>query len=969
MTSFFSLSRSLTARWHPLLGSFLIIGFVVALAAFAAYQSRLHHERQARISATNLSQVLGNHVTSVIEKIDLSLSTIALAALQHRNEKGEIDSGQLNRLLAQQQPLLPCATIMLASDSAGVYKFGPTEITSRNIDVSDREYFQQLRDNSQSSLAMGGPYRNRINNELGVIFARRLSYPDGTFAGVVAAFVDRPRLEEMLSSLDLGIDGVASLRTANLTLMARNPKLESLGDFSNKSASAEFFESVKAEPGEGTFYDTNPADGIHRRLAYRKLDDFPLYVAVGLSTQDYLAPWRDEVIQLAGIVAIASLVILWLCRNAARATNNEQAANRLLQEALEQTAVGLSIFDSQQRLVLCNGTVRGFFPELQDILKPGVKADYVLRTGVLRGAHPEAQGDPERWASERLKLHQTATGQPFEQQLRDGRQLLVMENRTPSGYVITSRIDITELNQYRQRLEQLVEIRTIELQSALDQFRILVELSPTALAMFDRDLRYLATSRRWQGLYGQGSSLVGKHMYDVAPDVPEGWKAANRAALAGVAESREEDLWVRADGSEQWVRWSVFPWAGGAKDNGGIIISVEDITDRKQAEQQLQEREAHFRATFEQAGVGVCHSAIDGRFLRVNDKYCSILGYEREELLCLSYRDVSYPEDIDKSRDARDLLLAGAHGSHGMEKRYVRKDGSVIWANVALALVRKPCGEPDYILAVIEDIQQRKAAELALAAERETRQALLEQEVAKRTAELQAANQQLEGFVYASSHDLRAPLARISNFSTLLEQNYRDRLEGDGLLFLDFIRSNALRLTNLIDDLLAHALVDRQVTSLQSIDVRHAVRAALESKAEEVQKNGVFVRLTLPAVEVLADPYGLSQVLHNLLENALKYSAEVAEPVIEIGGEETEGQFHLWVRDNGIGFDMEYQDKIFEIFRRLHTYTEYEGSGVGLALVKRAMDRMGGKVWAESEPGEGATFSLAFKIAPEFVEV
>lgn len=227
--------------------------------------------------------------------------------------------------------------------------------------------------------------------------------------------------------------------------------------------------------------------------------------------------------------------------------------------------------------------------------------------------------------------------------------------------------------------------------------------------------------------------------------------------------------------------------------------------------------------------------------------------------------------------------------------------------------------------------------------------------------ELLAANKQLEGFVYAASHDLKGPLARISNFSTLLERNYRDRLEGDGLMFLDFIRDNSLRLNALIDDLLSHARIDQQASQLHPTDLLSAVQVVLHEKADEIKETATVVRIDLRAVQVLANPYALHQVLHNLLENALKYSAKVAKPVIDIGGEDVEGGFRLWMRDNGIGFDMEYHDKIFEIFRRLHTYAEYAGSGVGLALVKLAMERMGGKVWAKSELGQGATFYLEFQ--------
>lgn len=242
----------------------------------------------------------------------------------------------------------------------------------------------------------------------------------------------------------------------------------------------------------------------------------------------------------------------------------------------------------------------------------------------------------------------------------------------------------------------------------------------------------------------------------------------------------------------------------------------------------------------------------------------------------------------------------------------------------------------------------------------------LERRVEERTAELEASNRELQGFTYAASHDIKGPLGRINSFAGLLKKNYRDRLEGDGLRFLDFIQGNATRLSTLIDDLLAHAQIDQRIPDVHPVDLSAAVRSILWEKEDEIQEAGAKIRLNLPpeGMWANANAHGLAQVLRNLLGNALKYSASATPPTIEIGGRQAEEKYLLWVKDNGIGFDMTYQDKIFEIFRRLHTYDEFPGSGIGLALVKKAMERMGGKVWAESAPDCGATFFLELQAAP-----
>lgn len=393
-------------------------------------------------------------------------------------------------------------------------------------------------------------------------------------------------------------------------------------------------------------------------------------------------------------------------------------------------------------------------------------------------------------------------------------------------------------------------------------------------------------------------------------------------------------------------------------------LHLEELVRRRTDElqrsnQQLRQSEEKLRAAFANAAIGFALTGLDGSFLEANPAYCRITGYSADELREKSYLPLIHPDEQEATREAIERMLSSREAGFVAESRYVRKDGDLIWVRESVSTVRDEAGQPRWIIALIEDISERKQAQLLLEGQRDRLEAM----VGERTAELTAANRELEGFTYAASHDLKGPLGRINSFSLLLEKQQASRLDDQGLQLLAFIRENAVRLSRLVDDLLLHARLSQLVPELQPVDPGGLAQALLREYRDEILENHAEVSLRLPAPAVLADPQALRQVFANLLENAFKYARAGEPPRIEIGGEVDGAACRLWVKDHGIGFDMRYHDRIFELFRRLHTYQEIPGSGIGLALVKRAMERMGGRVWAESREGEGACFFLELRLA------
>jgi signal transduction histidine kinase len=228
----------------------------------------------------------------------------------------------------------------------------------------------------------------------------------------------------------------------------------------------------------------------------------------------------------------------------------------------------------------------------------------------------------------------------------------------------------------------------------------------------------------------------------------------------------------------------------------------------------------------------------------------------------------------------------------------------------------------------------------------------LEQQVAARTAQLTAANEELEAFSYSVSHDLRAPLRAVDGYARMLQEDCAERLGEEGRRQLGVVRDQAQRMGRLIDDLLAFAQLGRQTLARRDVDVT----ALVGEVVEEVRRDwpGTIEIESLPASS--ADPALLRQVWVNLLGNAIKYSSTRERPAVRVGGEVQAAEHVYWIRDNGAGFDMRYADKLFRVFQRLHHADEFPGTGVGLAIVQRVVSRHGGRVWAESTPGQGACF-------------
>ncbi|WP_298437471.1 PAS domain S-box protein [Geobacter sp.] len=399
----------------------------------------------------------------------------------------------------------------------------------------------------------------------------------------------------------------------------------------------------------------------------------------------------------------------------------------------------------------------------------------------------------------------------------------------------------------------------------------------------------------------------------------------------------------------------------------------------------IQESEERFRSTFEQAAVGIAHVGLDGRFLRVNRRFCGILGFAEGEMDGMSFGDITSPEDWERSGACRQELLDGAP-SCATENRYLRKEGTPVWVNQTASLLLDPDGNPKYFIVVIEDISVRKEAEDEI----RRLNAVLEQRVLERTAQLaavnealrteigqrieaqeeitwlnedlqrqkealEASNRELEAFSYSVSHDLRAPLRTIAGFSDALLEDCSERLDEAGRDYLGRIRNGAHRMGQLVDSLLSLARLGRGELRKCEVDLSRMAREIADELRRGEPQRSVELRVA-ERVTACGDPRLLRIVLVNLIGNAWKYTGRRREAVIEFGSAREGDSVVFFVRDNGAGFPMACAEKLFIPFQRLHRKDEYEGNGIGLATVQRIVQRHGGRIWAEGAEGAGATF-------------
>jgi PAS domain S-box-containing protein len=520
---------------------------------------------------------------------------------------------------------------------------------------------------------------------------------------------------------------------------------------------------------------------------------------------------------------------------------------------------------------------------------------------------------------------------------------------------------LEELKTANQSLEQRVSERTLELekinqelQSSEERYRNTLDTMLEGAQIIGFDWRYLYVNEMAaeQGRQSK-ENLLGRTMMEMYPGIEntEAFVVFERCMKDRVPQQMENEF-IYPDGSKGWFELNIHPVPE------GIFILSMDISERKRAQQVLEkageeleqlvkertaalsEANALLQTMMDNMPDHIYFKDSDSRFIRNSRSQAKMMGYDPADVVGKTDFDFFQGEHAQRSFDEEQKVIKSGQPLVNIEERVVWPDGRVTWVSTTKLPLRDAKDQVTGTFGISRDITERKQAEEALE---------------KSNVQLEAANRELESFSYSVSHDLRAPLRSIDGFSQALLEDYGDKIPQEGRNYLERARAAAQRMAELIDDILALSRVSRAPVQRGTVDLSALAQGILSDLQNSDPDRRVSMVIT-PNMLVEGDQNLLRIALQNLLANAWKFTSKKADARIEFDVQNESGERTFLIRDNGSGFDMNYANKLFGAFQRLHSADEFPGTGIGLATVQRVFHKHGGRVWAEGVVDQGATF-------------
>jgi PAS domain S-box-containing protein len=479
-------------------------------------------------------------------------------------------------------------------------------------------------------------------------------------------------------------------------------------------------------------------------------------------------------------------------------------------------------------------------------------------------------------------------------------------------------------------------------------YRRIVELSGVGLWTVDRESRTSYVNPRVAELLGYPpAAMVGRPLLDFMDEEGRALYRSNLEQRRPGVVDQQDFKFVRADGRPVWAIVATEPLTAADDTYAGNVLVVTDISTRRATEHSLRMSEQRFRLASEHAPIGLAIVGLDGRWLQVNRALCEIVDRTPDELMQLTFQDITHPDDLDSDLELVERVLAGQQRSYEMDKRYVRPDGTVVQVRLIVALVRDDDAEPLYFISQILDVTARKQQEAALERQR---------------VELARSNAELEHFAYVASHDLREPLRAINGFARLLDVDYTRALDEQGREYLQYLVGATERLQRMIDDLLAYSQVGTE-PARTPVDLGAVAADVLGGLEPSIGETGASVEVG-PMPEVVANRSQVEMLVQNLVANALKFHRPDRPPRVVLSAAVDGEECRLVVDDDGIGIPAPSRERVFKMFQRLHTQEQFPGTGIGLAMCRRIASANGGDITLDDSPLGGARVVVTLPAAP-----
>jgi PAS domain S-box-containing protein len=552
--------------------------------------------------------------------------------------------------------------------------------------------------------------------------------------------------------------------------------------------------------------------------------------------------------------------------------------------------------------------------------------------------------DGTRTAAEAL-AQQIGTGIELNGQRKDGSQfpieIMLSPLESAEGTLVTAAIrDVTEHKNAEKHLAQM-EAR----------YRGLLEAAPDAMVVVNRNGEIVLLNVQAEKQFGyRRDELLGRKVKSIIPEgfaerlIADGTRTAAEALAQQIGTGIELNGRCK-DGSEFPIEIMLSP----LESAEGILVTaaIRDITERKRVEDALRDSEERFRLMA--SGVKDYANVMldpEGFIVSWNEGGERLKGFRAEEIIGEHFSRFYSAEDISKGLPAMELKQAKENGRFEGEGWRVRKDGSRFLANIVITALRDEKGKLRGFGKITRDITERRRAE---------------EHLTKTMEDLKRSNEELGQFAYVASHDLQEPLRMVASYTQLLAQRYKGRLDSDADEFIAFAVDGCNRMQGLIQDLLSYSRAGANAEPLREISCEGALEKTLRNLRPTIQDSGAMVTHdSLPTI--MTDETQLVQVFQNLIANAIKYHG-AEPPLVHVSA--TRNSVNEWVfsvRDNGMGMEPQYFERIFILFQRLHGQKEFAGTGIGLAMCKKIVDRLGGRIWVESQPTKGSTFYFALPV-------